>query len=243
MDKIIWYTILGLVIALAAWGINSGFGYCTMGSGNVTIEDRTVAEFHSISLQGFGNVYVTQDNTSSLSLEAEDNVLEKLTTTVSNGVLSIRMVMPGCVRPTRPLNIYVSMSEVNSLAISGSGSITGETEISSDDLTASISGSGDIDLDVMATDVTASISGSGSISLDGTADLLTVVISGSGGVSALTLDANKTDISIYASGSANVHANEWLRGLIAGSGSINYNGSPTIDSMSISGSGNLNNLG
>jgi hypothetical protein len=57
------------------------------GSGNVESESRDVSGFDEVDLRGVGNLSIRQTGSESLSVEAEDNVLPKITTEVVNGRL------------------------------------------------------------------------------------------------------------------------------------------------------------
>src|ERR1041385_8374415 len=59
------------------------------GSGKVVSQTREVSKFNSISVDYPAQVFITQGNTESLKVEAEDNVLPGLKTEVHNNTLQI----------------------------------------------------------------------------------------------------------------------------------------------------------
>ena len=89
MMKLMYAGFLVLLITLAAGCVSNV--PCVSGSGTIATETRAVGAFQSIDLQGTGNIYVTQGNESSLRVEAEDNLLPYLKTSVTNGVLKVEM--------------------------------------------------------------------------------------------------------------------------------------------------------
>jgi len=209
---------------------------CEMGSGDVVSEDFTVSKFHSINLGGSGNIYITQDPEQALRIEAEDNILELMTVNVANGKLNIGTRR--CYTSTKPVNIYVSMEDVRDLTISGSGKMVGQTEINSDSLGLNIIGSGSYDMDIDANELNTRIDGSGKFNLRGSAKIHNGKTSGSGSILAFDLSTEKTDISIFGSGKAEVNASQELDITIEGSGSVFYTGDATV-SQTISGSGRI----
>ncbi len=210
---------------------------CIQGSGNVVSKTMDVDEFHSVSIEGQGNLYITQGEEQSLRIDAEDNILEVMETEVSGGKLTVSTGLK-CIRPTKPINIYVTMMDVNSLSVSGSGKIQGETPINTDILSVSTSGSGESNLEVNVSELNTAISGSGKETTRGVADMHSIRISGSGKIYGYELVTRTTDISISGSGTCEVHATEELDVLISGSGNIYYKGDPEV-SESISGSGKV----
>jgi len=239
MSSILIIGIVLLVIAIVLGIYTTGIGTCVIGSGNVDSETRSVDIFHSAELRGWGNLYITQNGASEISIEAEDNILPLLKTYVTSGKLIIENELLTCIRPTKPVNVYVSMEEVKQLSVSGSGDIIGQTKITSDSLGVAISGSGNIDLDVDAKKLSTSISGSGNAKLKGVATTHDVMFSGSGKIQSYELVTEETTLTISGSGNSEVFASNELDVTISGSGNVYYKGNPANVNTQISGSGKL----
>lgn len=230
--------MIALVLILVLFFAISG----TVGSGNVVSETRTVGTFDSIRLSSIGNVYITQDGNTSLRIEGEDNIISHFETRLEGNILFIETEALVNLQPTKPVNIYVSMTEVKSLSVIGSGSIIGKNQITSDKIILGISGSGNIDLDVDVTNLDTAISGSGNVKLKGQAALHEIVISASGSVEAFDLDTETCEIDISASGNSKVSVSDELIVSISGSGSVQYKGDPSV-TQNISGSGSVTKVG
>jgi len=213
--------------------------FCVFGSENVESETRTVDTFHSAELRGWGNLYVTQDGESEIRIEAEDNILPLLQTSVTDGVLVIEQERFKCIIPREPVNVYVSMEEVKQLSLSGSGKIIGQTKITSDGLGVTVSGSGDIDLEVDTEELKTTIAGSGNAQLKGDATVHDVTISGSGNIQSYDLDTEKSTVVVSGSGKSEVSVSNELDVRISGSGNVNYKGDPKNVNTEITGSGKL----
>jgi len=209
---------------------------CEIGSENVISQDFTFSEFHSLDNLISADVYLTQDTEQSVRVEAEDNIIEMLRMNVQDEKLSIRSGQ--CFSSTRPVNIYISMKEVEELSNSASGDIIGQAEIVSDTLKLDVTGSGSTDLDLDAYMLETIISGSGDLILGGVADNHTSEISGSGSMKAFDFQTQKASIRSSGSGNAEVSVSEELDVIISGSGSIFYRGDPVI-TQTITGSGRL----
>ncbi len=208
-----------------------------------TSQKREVPAFTEISLRIGANVHLKQGEPQSVEVKGSESTLEKLITEVSDRKLVIKYPNTTFFNKWNPgtVDIYVTMPQIDALAISGSGSIVSEGRIEARILDATISGSGDIKLsDLKAEKVSAALSGSGNIHLFGkqNASELKVAISGSGNVRAIEFPADKVDVKISGSGNSWVNSVKNLEVKLAGSGNVTYRGNPSVDST-IAGSGKV----
>ena len=68
--------LFSLVILVFASGCREIAGRRVRGSGNIITENRNESGFNSIDVSGAIDVYVKQDSTTSVKVEADDNILE-----------------------------------------------------------------------------------------------------------------------------------------------------------------------
>lgn len=206
------------------------------GSGNVTSESRDVSGFNEVVLKGSGTVRVEVTGTESLTIEAEDNLLEYLTTDVVDGrlVLDSRRALS----PTREIVYTITAATLEGLDVSGSGDIAA-IGVAGDRIDISVSGSGAVDAsDLAVGSAVVEISGSGSIEIVGTADDVDLSISGSGRFDGADLVAGSADVRVSGSGDAVVNVADQLDASVSGSGNVEYLGDPSVNS-SVSGSGSV----
>jgi len=207
-----------------------------------TSQKREVSAFTEISLRIGANVHLKQGE-QSIEVKCSESTLAKLITEVSDRKLVIRYPNDSWFSKWNPgpVDIYITMPQIDALVISGSGSIFSDGKIESRILDATISGSGDIKLaDLKAEKVSATLSGSGNIHLFGkqNATELKAAISGSGNVKAIEFPADNVYIKIAGSGNCWVNCTKSLVVKLAGSGNVVYRGNPSVDS-SIAGSGKV----
>ena len=175
-------------------------------------------------------------DTESLSIEAEDNLLPLLTSEVSNGMLVLGTTRE--VAPTRAIRYTVTAVSLESIEISGSGTVTIDG-LTTSSLDTDISGSGAVNVFALELDTyTASIRGSGKIEATGSTGQLDLEISGSGAFEGEDLEAVAGEVSIPGSGAAVVNVTDNLVADVSGSGSISYLGDPAVES-NVSGSGSI----
>jgi hypothetical protein len=207
-------------------------------------EQRKLSAFTEISLRIGANVHLSQGNEQVVEVKGEESTLNKLITEVKDRKLIIRY--PGETFFSNKWNpgkvdLYITIPQIDGLAIVGSGSITADNKIESRILDLSLSGSGDIRLDdLKAEKVTSLLSGSGNLFLTGPQPVseFKSTLSGSGSVKASAFPANDVDLKISGSGSCWVNPTRNLIVRILGSGSVFYKGNPAIDS-NILGSGSV----
>ncbi|MDF9800610.1 hypothetical protein OKW21_005873 [Catalinimonas alkaloidigena] len=215
---------------------NDDFGPAIKGSGNVVIEERALSEFDRIILEGSMDLVIRQDDEQLLEIEADDNIVPVITTTVRGGELKIKNTRS--YRSRNNVKIYISIRDLEELKLRGSGDVYGENIFTGDRLNLEISGSGNMDMEVYYDRLFSEINGSGNFSLYGEALKQEVRINGSGDYRAADLLSEETDINISGSGNGTVNVSDFLRAEIRGSGDIIYYGDPQVNS-SIRGSGNL----
>lgn len=207
-------------------------------------EQRKLSAFTEISLKIGADVHLLQGNDQMVEVKGKESTLEKLITEVKDRKLIIRYPTESLFSSKwspGPVDVFITIPQIDGLAVSGSGSIIAEDKIESRILDLSVNGSGDIHIGTLkAEKVTSLVSGSGSLFLSGqeTASEFKGILSGSGNVKAKEFSADDVNIKISGSGSCWVTATKNLVVRIMGSGSVYYKGNPAIDS-SILGSGQV----
>lgn len=213
------------------------------GRGPVVTESRSVADFKEIKSDISGQVYVTPSATYSVTIEAQQNVIDVIETVLNDNRLTIRVKNNTSVRAEDNIIVRVASPDIRGLILSGSGNISANSPIMTSDLYMKVSGSGDIYLNgLSAQSLDANVSGSGSIDIaGGSVNRQSLEITGSGDMDFLNMASGDADVKISGSGSAKVQATERLKVRITGSGNVYYRGSPAID-VNITGSGGLKHI-
>jgi len=212
------------------------------GSGNLKKETRSVGSFTGLSSNGSMDVVISYGNSSTIEIEADDNLLPYIETKLDGGKLVIRSKDEVGFSTKNNITVRVQMVKVDNLSLSGSGDIKGDGAFANDMTTKlSLSGSGTIDLGFGSfANLNAHISGSGDIVLrKGSAKNLDVHISGSGKVDANAISFETVEAHISGSGEVRATASKTVDAHISGSGRVYYSGSATNISSKSSGSGKV----
>jgi len=214
------------------------------GSGNVVIQTREVDDFTSIKMDYFGQVTVTQGKTTSVKVEAEDNVLPGLQTRVRNDTLEIFYQAENreYIRPTKPVKITIVVKDLKEVDFGSAGDFT-INGIKTDSLDVSVSGAGNLKLnDLVTKNLSVDLSGAGTMTASGETDNLDLTISGVGGLNGKELHSKTAQVQLSGAGGATVWVDDKLDAQVSGVGSVNYYGSPDVTKQ-VSGVGGVSKSG
>ncbi|MEX2089973.1 MAG: head GIN domain-containing protein [Bacteroidota bacterium] len=189
-----------------------------VGSGKLVSEDRTVGTFAGIRVTGIANVVIRQDPVQALRIEADDNVADRVTTTVEGGLLTVGLERGSYSKIT--VNVYASMATVRRLEVIGSANFSTTTPIQTDSLTCRITGTGNM-------------------TLQGSANAGVFEITGAGAISAFNLNLERCWSLISGTGNIEVNVSHQLTASITGVGSITYAGNPSMVNQSVTGVGSV----
>ena len=205
------------VIAITAITLASCSKDDYTGSGNTVSEFRDVNLFTKISSEGTFVVNITQGPTQSLEIIADDNIIGRVKTTVSDGQLKLYLE-DGNYKNTY-LEANITVADLNGIKNEGTGDIT----------VFELQNTGIMEIENI---------GTGNIAIAGYTDNLTIINEGSGTINCAEFMAANVELRIEGSGDSEVYCTESLKVNIEGSGNVYYKGSPSMI-IDISGSGQV----
>jgi hypothetical protein len=171
-----------------------------------------------------------------VTIEAQENILAKIKTSVSSNRLRIDEV--NCLKSAEPIKITVFLTELEELKVTGSANITIPDTLTVKNINLEVTGSGDINGKFIAASIEAETTGSGDIVLAGSANKQVIRILGSGNVDAIKMPCNSSTVKVTGSGDVYVYAIESLDIKVNGSGTVHYKGKPSLNT-SVNGSGKV----
>ncbi len=234
--------------------------FCIDGNGLAETQVRRTAGFNSIENSTSIDVVYEKSDTTSITLTADENLIDEIVTETDNNNLVIKTRRDKCLDfNTRPL-VTIKAPSVQTVFLTGSGSFIAD-DVSGNSVSIKLSGSGDVSVSkIIATALNLSVSGSGNIKcndcisansdiflsgsgaidLAGQSETSNLKISGSGKISAENWVIGSADITITGSGDTFSFVENSLVAFLSGSGNIYLKGNPTIN-KTITGSGRIIN--
>lgn len=211
---------------------------------NNDTQDRHLSGFHAIEVSGSFDVYIVQGTTESVKIDAPASAISHIATEVSGGTLKIyskdhfswgNLFSGG----HKKIVIYVSVKDVNKIALTGSGDVYFKDGINAYALHLAVTGSGNLSGKINAKTLESAVTGSGNVKISGHADNSKVTVTGSGNYSGRDVTTTNTVVHVGGSGNASVNATGSLEASVTGSGDVRYSGNPKNISRSKTGSGDI----
>lgn len=181
-------------------------GSSVNGSGMVITQKREVRNFTSVEVGGVFIVEVAAQKEFGIEIDADDNLLEHIETSVENGVLSIRTKTR--VRSSGPIKVRVSAPSIKSVDASGASKVSVN----------------DLDNDAFE----GTTSGASKLELSGSVSELTLEASGASKIDGGRIDAARANVTANGASKIRVNVSGELRSRASGASRIQYSGEPSI---------------
>jgi hypothetical protein len=228
--NIIQFKALGLFLVMVLLSISqTACGEVLRGSGDVITEEREVPFFNEISVSGAINLFVTMSEDFSVTVEADDNIMEKIITEVSDSKLNIYTKRGFNIRNPEKMDVYVSVPQLIYLGASGATDVIIENILEGEALTINSSGASDISGQVNVSYLKVGCSGASDAKLSGFAGTLEVNLSGSSDMKSYELVCDHAEVDLSGASGLNITVNNSVSGSTSGASDLNVKGSATLD--------------
>jgi len=190
---------------------SGGKGTEIRGSGVMKTEARKIEPFTSIVLTDVESSYLVIEQTGeeSLTITAEENLLEMFTSEVRDGVLYLSFKKGNSFHGKRP-TYKVTVKDLRRIHVQGGAAIEA-SKLNGEKLSILIEGAA-------------------GGNLSGRVDDLTIEIKGAGWLSAGELKARRAKVSVEGAGKVTVNASDELDADVSGAGIVWYIGDPKLTS-------------
>jgi hypothetical protein len=232
-------TIFIAFLMLTTSGLMAGCipGDGVKGDGNVVKQERKVSDFTSLEVSGAFNVYLYQGKSESLTIEADDNLMQYIKTEMKGDKLEIYTDGKN-IKDYTEMNIYLTFEELEMIDISGAVSISGDGRMTFDELSIDGSGASDIKLDLEVSMLRADFSGASEIELSGEAKAVKFDCSGASEIKAYDFIIEYCELDVSGAAEIAVHVTTNLEVDVSGAAEVKYKGSPKVYS-DVSGAASL----
>ncbi len=208
----------------------AGFLSCNMqsGSGNIVSQDRNLANFTGIRVGGDFEVKLRQGETYSVRVEADDNLINDIKTTVKNNDLVISYKSNVNLRNAH-MTIWVTSPVLNNIRTSASAELTTEGTIRSNErIKLNASSGSNIKADLDAPAIEAGLSSGAEMDLKGRTRDLQLEASSGASADAFSLKSENTIARVSSGASMDVYASVSLEARASSGGTISYKGAAKV---------------
>ncbi|MBR3568541.1 MAG: DUF2807 domain-containing protein [Salinivirgaceae bacterium] len=186
------------------------------GNGKVKTDVRQVSGFNRVVVQGFVELYLSQETTESVKIESEENLVSLFKTSVSDSTL---YVFVPSVKKALKLNVTVAYKDLKQIILLNEVTLQSEKVANFDDIEIICGGASRLNFEFKATKSTVKVLDNSAVSLRGYTEYLTVEAHDETEVSAFDLQSD--NCTIIGSGYAEISINVKKRLGITMSGSSN----------------------
>lgn len=237
-------TVRASLLAILAAIATSSFIGAVSGAEPVR-ENRAVAGFSRIEIEGLAEVTLVQGATEGVTIEASADVLPRIETTVRDKTLIIVASdqrhwwqwFTGASRAHTP-RVTINLRQVERIEAAGAVKIVADT-LRADALRFDLAGACSVKIgDLQAKKLRLDGAGAVKAEISGTVGEQDIDLSGAGSYRAARLVSEKAVVQVSGAGKAIVHATTTLKVDISGAAAVEYLGDPKIQ-RSISGVGRI----
>ena len=224
MRKLYFNTIL-FAAALSLAALSSCRFRCVKGSGHQVTENRKGGDFKKLEVEGNFKVVLKQDSSLTLNINADDNLMSYIKSSVNGERLKIYSRRNLC--GSGEIVLTIGVKNLEEIRCSGGITLNTDGKLNTKDLHFDLSGGSKVDMDLDAANVITEGSGSTDITLRGQATSNKIDFSGSGKVRALDFVVGSYDIETTGASDCEINVLKDLTINTTGAADIKYRGNPT----------------
>lgn len=209
------------------------------GNGKTVTEVRTAEQFVRIENRGTFDVVVTTGPAFGVTVNVDENLVQKIVTRVVDGTLLLESTEPIDPEIEGP-SVTVTLPSLEQVVVTGTGDVDITQFAHPNPIRLVVSGTGDIDFHGSTPQLFVDNTGDGDVELFGTADRIDLVAGSTGDIDGESLIAKTGAVTLTGSGDLSATVQETVDVTSRGSGDIEVFGSPTVGVMVKEGSGQVN---
>jgi hypothetical protein len=213
-----------IIVALIVVGLIPGIHFPggIIGSGHTQTQQIALTDFSAISAGNGFQVQITQSNTYSVKITADDNLFDYILVDKTGSTLSIRL-KPNAGFTTSTLRAEVSMPDLTTVQLSGGAGCNAQN----------------INL---THDFTADLSGGARLTMTGQASNLTTTLSGGSQLYMHDFAVYNAHVDFSGGSQGTINTNGTLNATLSGGSHLSYTGNPTLGTIDTSGGSSISKI-
>ena len=202
--KTIHVSICSILFCLLIFSCNDTI----VGSGDIITETREVSDFSKVEVEDAFDVRIMQGDEFLVEVRADDNLIDKISTTVTNGNLKVEYNGNVNIR-NATTEVFIEMPTVERIELQDAvdAKVLNFTDL--------------VELKVVAKDAS-------DLSLSGDADVLNLEVSDASDVNAFSFIANTCNVEVTDASDLEIFCNTLLEGSVKDASTVRYRGYPDI---------------
>ncbi|TJY36244.1 head GIN domain-containing protein [Pontimicrobium aquaticum] len=215
-----------LIASLLLVSCNFDFGgFGVRGNGNVETVERLLNEdFNEIKVSRGMDVYLTQSDEVSLSVEADENLHDIIVTEVENGVL--RITTNESIGYSKSKKVIVSFKDVSKITATSGSDVYSTNTIVTDNLELSTTSGSDMELDINVQVADCSSTSGSDLRVSGTTNKLYANATSGSDIKAGNLKAKISEARATSGADITINTSEELYAKASSGADIKYYGNP-----------------
>jgi len=234
--RIVVTSILSIIMLSCDFSLNIGTGID--GNKKVVTQDRNISNnFESIKVSQGLDLYITQSNDVSLSVEADENLHDIIMTDVENGTLLIYTTEN--IRRAASKKINLSIDNISAIKATSGSDVFSTNTIKTNSLELNSTSGADITLDVKTETLNCYSTSSSDIRVSGTTKSLFAEATSGSDIKASDLIAETSKVKATSGADISVNTSKELTARATSGGDIRYSGNPEKINKSDSSAGSV----
>lgn len=220
-------TLIKIIVAaiLSLFLSSCNFGLGVTGNGNVITKERTISgNFDQIQVSRGLDVYLGQDQTESIKVQADENLHDIIITKIEDNILKI--YADKNISRSSSKKVIVNFKNISKISSSSGSDIYGTSLISVDNLELNSSSGSDMELEVNVNSLHCEASSGSDLKVKGVANTLVAKASSGSDIKAKNLETAITNATASSGADIQVNVSQELNAKAQSGGDITYMGNP-----------------
>jgi hypothetical protein len=183
------------------------------GNGKLVARDVSITSFSELEASGVYELKLTQGNTESVKIEADENLQEYFTVTNEGSklVIDTKKIKNKNLKGKTKMKVYVTFKNLKSMELNTVGNVQSENQLAFNDFDLKSKSVGNVNLKLTANKINIDNKGVGNVELEGKAQDAVVKNKGVGSLEASDFIVQTMDIDNSGVGGASVNAQKTLK--------------------------------
>lgn len=213
-----------------------------IGSGNVITEFRKVKDFTSLDIDGIFDVELTQADSNSIRIEADDNLMIHFKVENVDNTLKVFDDDEDKIKKYTKFRVYIGVKKINKLTLNMFGNVIGTNPIKADTLDFVNISEGETTLKIDCNVLKADFNSAGNINLSGNAIRSEIKMKGVGNLNAYPFKSETAKITTSAPGGIEINIEKEVSVYSDGTGFVHIKGNGSILKKEVNGLGAVKKL-